>query len=403
MGLAEYKAWKEKQDKLKEEQTRWTNAKQSQSLRDFTSQYGGEIDPDNFINFGNGLRYNPETGGYNVGGSSFGYDPTKNISSIGNIGFEGELDPRIASDMTDADYESVLSEIEKYSKEFEQYYTDYINKNKAYSVTTSTSGEQTANSAVHIDTIKEALKKDNPELYEKVAPFVGTREDEQQKAYLKKVYDLAAGRVKEPYSESYSSMLKNQWTEANKGLASSQSSTDWDNRIKTSELNKQMNNELNAIYKNPALQGYVRNQQLDAIKKKYGSQISALTSAPQQQGVKPNVLTQPVPTNVTPTIPTETPVTPPPSPTPDPTIQPALENARMSYMNGQSTPTSNPDTTALATAMTNLAEGQNLPKESTSFSNAYSQYYPSLGGVKRTKQTVPGTQNPESVGQFSGK
>lgn len=77
MGLAEYKAWKEKQDKLKEEQTRWTNAKQSQSLRDFTSQYGGEIDPDNFINFGNGLRYNPETGGYNVGGSSFGYDPTK--------------------------------------------------------------------------------------------------------------------------------------------------------------------------------------------------------------------------------------------------------------------------------------------------------------------------------------
>lgn len=304
MALEQYLAWKEKEEARKAEEAKRAASRTSFENRELATQLGIREQIGGGFLFDNGVTYDPTSGGYSIG-TSFGYDPTKNISRIGNIGYEGELDPRIAMQMKQEDYDAVSATLDEYMNKFGDYYSSHVENSGNYGIVTpfyssKDSGAdltQYGSSTEHIDTILEQLKKDDPELYAQVSPFVGKRESDQQKSFTKLVYDRVAGNLEDPYTEAYSELLKGQFAGATAGFKSSRTDEDWNQIYQKQDQQKQMTAEINAVYQNPALQGYLRDKQIADIKAKYGQ------AAPQQAPQSPALSKQPYSVaNQTPTV-----------------------------------------------------------------------------------------------------
>lgn len=215
MSLEVYKKWKEQQDKAAAKKAEQDKLRQRTRNQGIAEQYGARYNPGDTITFGTGVTYNPQTGGYSFGSGQFGYDPTKNISRIGNVGISGELDPNAVLQMGQQDYDAAEALIQSYMDRYNEMYSQFVESQSPEGFAVGSDGAYFTNNSE----FEEWAKKTDPELYKNLQPHLSGREDdpESNQAFIKTAYDNAVKRLGLESSGPYSQMLKGQWEEMQTG------------------------------------------------------------------------------------------------------------------------------------------------------------------------------------------
>jgi len=276
------------------------------------------------LNREQGVEYNPTTGSYSVknpGGTgqqsyAFGYDPTKNQSSIYGTTLSGALDPRIALGMADEDY----SAADKWQKSIWDQIDAKINEGvvsgeiaPGYSVEQKGSGMSlndwagAANASptdkylknlasrdrYNSSSIDQYLQRANPDLYKQYKTFSNDNDTTGASMYMEQAYKNAQSRLGSQYQDDYYGGLKTQFQDLRSSLMNPDQKTDSDRQAIMD------NPDLSPVVKDAILKGMEPKDSWGDLMKQYGPQPPQTTVAASAKPAQTEI-----PTAVTPAVPT---------------------------------------------------------------------------------------------------